>query len=113
MAKDDYQVVVFRILSYLYKQLKSGEPVDPRMIDHESKLCSINISYWRYIIENMQKEELIQGLKKGKSQEEDYTDGQLKKIQITPKGIEVLSDNKMYDKINNVLKNGVKSLIGL
>ena len=32
MAKDDYHVIVFRILSYLYKQLKTGEAPDPDML---------------------------------------------------------------------------------
>lgn len=27
MAKDDYHVIIYQILSYLYVQLKSGKPV--------------------------------------------------------------------------------------
>lgn len=30
MAKDDYFVIVYKILSYLYVQLKSGEDVDEK-----------------------------------------------------------------------------------
>ncbi len=32
MAKDDYHVIVYQILSYLYVQLKSGKPVQLDMI---------------------------------------------------------------------------------
>ena len=30
MAKDDYEVIVFKILTYLYACLKKGEPIDSR-----------------------------------------------------------------------------------
>ena len=36
MAKDDYQVVVFRILKYLYQQRKKGAPVEAEMLRHDS-----------------------------------------------------------------------------
>ena len=34
MAKDDYFVIVYKILSYLYVKLKSGEDTNPNMITH-------------------------------------------------------------------------------
>jgi len=68
MAKDDYHVVVFRILKYLYQRLKKGEPVEPEMLLCDSKVCQVNESYWRYILISMQEEGLIKGLKKGKGQ---------------------------------------------
>lgn len=36
MAKDDYHVIVYQILSYLYRQLKSCEPVDEQMLSTEA-----------------------------------------------------------------------------
>ena len=41
MAKDDYFVIVYQILSYLYQRLKRGESVDARMISAESDLYTI------------------------------------------------------------------------
>ena len=32
MARDDYHVIVYQILSYLYQRLKKGEQVDAKMI---------------------------------------------------------------------------------
>ena len=29
MAKDDYYVIVYKILAYLYMQLKNGENINP------------------------------------------------------------------------------------
>ena len=109
MAKDDFDVIQFRILSYLYKQLKSGEPVEPEMIRHDSKNCEINETYWKYILVSMQEEGLIRGLKKGKgSSDYDGIEDQLKKLQITPKGINLLSDNPMVEKVEKLIKGIIK-----
>lgn len=35
MAKDDFHVIVYRILAYLYHRLKNGEPAEPEMIRHD------------------------------------------------------------------------------
>lgn len=45
MAKDDYFVIVYKILSYLYVKLKSGEDVNPNMITHDNQLLQINRKY--------------------------------------------------------------------
>ena len=109
MAKDDYHVVVFRILKYLYQRLKKGEPVEAEMLVCDSKICQINESYWRYIIISMQEEGLIKGLKKGKGQVSyDRLEEQLKNIQITPKGIDVLSDSRMGERVDQLVKEIIK-----
>lgn len=48
MAKDDYFVIVYKILSYLYVKLKSGEDVNPNMITHDNQLLQINRK-WSYV----------------------------------------------------------------
>ena len=105
MAKDDYQVIVFRILKYLYQQLKKGLPAEAEMLGHESKTCKINEPYWRYIITSMQEEGLIKGLKLGEDREDGVPlEDQLGNVQITPKGIGMLSDSGMAEKVDNLLK---------
>lgn len=101
MAKDDYQVIVFRILKYLYNQLKNGLPVEAEMLGHDSKNCNINEPYWRYIITSMQEEGLIRGLKT-EADQADYE--HLENVQITPKGIEMLSDNGTAKKVDDLIK---------
>ena len=109
MAKDDYHVVVFRILKYLYQRLKKGEPVEPEMLLCDSKVCQVNESYWRYILISMQEEGLIKGLKKGKGQAGyDRLEDQLKDLQITPKGIDVLSDKQMGERVDQLLQGILK-----
>lgn len=53
MAKDDYFVIVYKILPYLYVKLKSGEDVNPNMITHDNQLLQINRKYWDYIMRNL------------------------------------------------------------
>ena len=110
MAKDDYQVIVFRILKYLYQQLKKGEPVEAEMLGHDSKTCKVNEIYWRYIITSMQEEGLIRGLEIAQDQvDAESLEDQLGNIQITPKGIDMLSDSGVAEKVDNLLK-GILSI---
>jgi len=109
MAKDDYHVVVFRILKYLYQQLKKGLPVEPEMLLPDSKACKVNETYWRYIIISMQEKGLIKGLEKGEGEPYAQLEAQLKDIQITPDGIDLLSDSKMSDKVDQLIK-GILSI---
>ena len=114
MAKDDYFVIVYKILAYLYQQLKKGEKIDRNKISYDSKYCNINKEYWIYIMENMQGEGLIKGFKKGSAKNGDnYIEEQLEKIQITPKGIDFLEDKSISDRVSDLTKGIAKSIPGL
>lgn len=106
MAKDDYHVIVYQILSYLYQRLKNGEDVDITMIGHDSPLFSINKRYWSYVIYNMCKYHLIDGVSFVE------LDGlsvpypaELYDCMITPEGIEYLCDNSFSEKAKSFLKD--------
>ena len=62
MAKDDYFVIVYKILAYLYARLKKGEPVEAEMLMYDGGLFQINREYWVYIIDNMLEQGYIKGL---------------------------------------------------
>lgn len=113
MARDDYHVIVYQILSYLYKQLKAGEPVDPNMLESKA-LFDINEKYRQYIILTLYESGYIRGLK---AEEKKYIDGEininfydLDKCQITPKGIEYLTDNSFMQKAKEFYQE-VKSIV--
>lgn len=42
MAKDDFHVIAYRILTYLYQCLKSGKNVDPKQIGVDSDYFKVN-----------------------------------------------------------------------
>ena len=62
MAKDDYYVIVQKILDYLYMQLKNGENTNPDFIKNDGFLFKINERYWTYIIVHMLKDGYIEGV---------------------------------------------------
>ena len=104
MAKDDYHVIVYQILSYLYTQLKSGESVDADLLKHDSMYLGINERYWQYIIVNMLDQGLIVGPAVEKAWGKDVMISGLEDTQITPAGIEYLCDNSFLKKTVKFLK---------
>ena len=108
MAKDDYYVIVYQILSYLYQCLKKGVEVDEEMLKPKN-LYDINEKYWIYIMEHMQQEGFVEGVDIhqyiGGEKYVDFSD-----VQITPAGIGYLLDNNLMAKAQKFLKN-IKEII--
>lgn len=106
MAKDDYFVIVYQILSYLYQRLKKGELVNEKMLMHDSPLFRINEKYWAYIIYHMAKSNLIEGVAF------IHIDGvdtpypaEIEECRITPEGIAYLCENTFMEKAKAFLKD--------
>ena len=104
MAKDDYYVVVYKILLYLYACLKRTILFDQDTYDTAIGKESINPEYLSDIYVMMQNEGLIEGVKYKTawggnkiflSSERD--------ISITPSGIEYLSENSTMAKVKDFL----------
>lgn len=45
MAKDDYHVIVYQVLAYLYQCLKKGAPIEANNLEHNCKYFQINKKY--------------------------------------------------------------------
>ena len=109
MAKDDYHVIVFRMLKYLYHQLKDGLPPEPEMLMPDSKIFEINEYYWKYVLRSMLEEHLIRGLTMNDDGSgPEQSSEMLKDIQITPKGIEYLNDNRMGQRVDQLIRDVIK-----
>lgn len=104
MAKDDYYVIVYQILAYLYRTLKDGNDVDPAMLEYKSQYLNINRKYWQYIIENMQEEGYIKGVVLNYAWGNNLLSYDLSGCQITPAGIAYLCDNSTIKKAYRFLK---------
>lgn len=102
MAKDDYHVIVYQILAYLYKCLRQGDR--PRLE------CSkpIALSYWAYIVSSLSDGGLIEG---AYAEPIPGLDAQMvrttKKLQITPAGIAYLKENGLMERAREFLKAAV------
>ena len=105
MAKDDYYVIAYKILAYLYMQLKKGEPIDPKMLTHDGGLFQINRSYWVYIFTHLLEQGYITGLHDTRAGNGYYIEDQLSGCEITPAGIDYLCDNSLMKKAIQYLKD--------
>ena len=117
MAKDDFHVIVYQILSYLYLCLKNGEDVDPKMLGKDSPYFIVdgrplNDRYWCYVLHHLQQLRLIEGIVFSGRIDNYAFERPLcwNECMITPLGIEYLTDNSFLSKAREFLKD-VKSII--
>ena len=99
MEKDDYFVVVYKILAYLYITLKEGRHPDARLLKHDSHMLGIHEQYWTYIMESLQDEGHIKGLDVTTMWGGDKMISGLESCQITPAGIGYLMDDYTMEKV--------------
>lgn len=116
MAKDDFHVIVYQLLAYLYTCLKRGEDPDPKRLCADSDFFkangqALNAKYWAYIVYNMHRLGLIDGVVFAdmdglKHPYPVNLDG----CMITPLGIEYLTDNAFLAKARDFLKD-IKAIV--
>lgn len=112
MAKDDFHVIVYQILAYLYQCLKKGEDIDTKMLGADSPYFIVDGNplsdrYWCYILFQMQNMRLIEGVVfSGEIDNCPYQRPlKWKNCMITPQGIEYLTDNSFLQKAKEFLKD--------
>ncbi len=112
MAANDYHVIMYEILLYLYDCLKKGVDPDNEVVDAYRKLHEINMRYWARVIVDMQNDGYIENAAifaianvrwKGARIVQDTT--------ITRKGIEYLIDNSMMKKIKELGASAIKGMV--
>lgn len=109
MARDDYFVIVYQVLKYLYDCLKKGERPDPDYL--EADTFDIPKNYWDYILLNLCNEKYITGLNpKSVKGVNSIAWANKSEAIITPKGIEYLFENSMLQKVKRTLKD-VKDIV--
>lgn len=101
MAKNDYHVIVYQILAYLYQRLKNGKDVDTAMLSYDSPLFEkINKRYWAYVIYNIYDMGYVRGITFADLDWYDVPFAvDMSQCMITPEGIEYLSDNSFTQKV--------------
>ena len=104
MARDDYFVIVYKILTYLYECLKTGKNIDTYNI-LIAETYGIEESYFNYILIQLYEEGYIEGINiipiMGSKQKNIKITSN---IMIKPKGIEYLQENSMLSKAKGILK---------
>lgn len=104
MPKNDYFVMAYKLLKYLYDCLKNGKQPNTNLITDDSRFFPIGKEYFTYLIENLVDDGYIKNVKVARYDDEVsvfITDD----IQITPKGIEYLQENSMMKKMAKAITN--------
>lgn len=112
MAKDDYHIIVYQILAYLYHCLKSGEFPNTGGMDIFRERAGINNRYWHYILIHLLEDGYIEGAsivpvvgtRENKVRfNPDFA--------ITPKGIGYLEDNSFMQKAKKFVTDNTLPLL--
>nr|DAF88173.1 MAG TPA: YjcQ protein [Myoviridae sp. ctumZ20] len=101
MAQNDYFVIVYRVLKYLYDCLKAGN--QPEIAYLTASTYNIPDSYWTYIVISLISEGYIKGIAMTPTKN-GVVFGDLQDAIITPKGIEYLFENSLLEKAKKTLK---------
>lgn len=108
MAKDDFHVIAYRILVYLYGCMKEGESVDWDYFE-DKHAFPINEKYMVQIFEMLLEEGYIAGIavvKRIGAKNFKETDG----LRITLKGIDYLKENSTIAKAKEFLAD-IKAIV--
>ena len=95
MAADDFDVVVFKVLSYLYQCIKDGVEPNP---DKAQEFARINPVYWHAVVSDLVDRKLAAATTVkflGKTQYHD--------LRITSAGVDYLSESPKMRKVKDFL----------
>lgn len=104
MAKDDFYVIVCKILIYLYRRLKKKTKTEPKdYLIPLTKDFPIDEEYFQYILEKMLEKGYIERVVFVKAWGGDIISADIDKIRITPDGIDYLRNDSTMNKLAKVI----------
>ena len=114
MEKDDYHVIVYRILIYLYACLKEGEKPNLDYLKCGTEDFPVGKDYWQYILFHLFEDGYIEGAAMIPILGETVKSVRLTPgLTITPKGIEYIQENSVMQKAKSFLKDLKEMVPGL
>lgn len=120
MAKDDYDVIAYRILTYLYACMKRKILFDEATFRAAVRKNVDSEEYFTTVLKLMTDEGLIEGLVIIRAWGDTYIlASDIRDMRITASGIHYIKDNSMMRKIGETLRESadiiseLASLIGL
>lgn len=110
MKKDDYFVIVYRILAYLYECMKAGESADLEYLRYGTEQFPINQIYWSTIWENILEQGYVRGatpvlIVGGRNGIKIGPD-----VRITAAGIQYMMENTAIEKAKDFLRE-IKEIV--
>lgn len=101
MAADDYRVVMFKILSYLYGCLKEG--VEPNASKAE-EITGVNPVYWRAVVADMLDHGYVRADVKG-------LNGSYRGLSVTMEGVDLLETDPHMEQVKELLGRAFETFI--
>lgn len=109
MAKDDYYIIVAKILVFLYKKLKGKEKRDIKeYIIPMTNDFPINEDYLNYVIEKMLEQGFVEKVTVIRAWGGDIVGFDYSEMRITPLGIDYMLDNSRLRKVIEGLKEAAE-----
>ncbi len=103
MAADDYEVIVYKVLSYLYACIKSG--VRPS-VAKAKELANVNDVYWDVVVQGMLDKGLITAVPMRGWHSSDYLN-----MQITADGAFYVKENSKMTEVRAFLGRAFEAII--
>lgn len=114
MARDDYDVIVFKVLLYLYAVLKRKALFSAEDFYNKIGYEHINNDYFVDVLWMMTHDGLIEGLGFIHTwNNERRLCSELEEVRITSEGIHYLKENSRMNKIKEVLLNDIDTIATL
>lgn len=108
MAKDEYYVIVCKILVFLYKKLKGQDKREnEEYIVPLSKDFPIDEEYLMYIIEKMVEKKMVEKVNIMKAWGGEVIKIDYSKMRITVEGIDFLRENSVMKKVAETLQEAM------
>lgn len=110
MANDDYFVIVYKILEYLYQCMKAGRRPMPEDLAPNGQMYCIPETYWTQIMEEL----IDQGYVKGIAKVPTLTGTGIKinpEAAITMKGVEFLQTNSKVEEAKRLSGKAFQQLL--
>ena len=103
MAKDDYFVLVNKLLRYLYKCLKDNLQPDWNLMAANTKDFPVHPEYFAYMLSHLLAHGYIEGIAEMRQIGAPIQFKETTGIRITPAGIEYLEENSTMKKVTEFL----------
>ena len=111
MAKNDYFVVIYRILIYLYGCMKAGVKPSLEYLHYDTDQFPVNEAYWNTILTDLVEQGYIRNVPLVPVIGNTHKLARLTEdVMITPAGIEFLNDNSTIEKAKQFLKD-IKAIV--
>lgn len=103
MAKDDYFVLVYKLLRYLYRCLKENFPASWEVVAPYTKDFPIEKEYFTYLLSHLLADGYLEGIAEVKKIGSPVRFKETSGLAITPKGIAYLEENSTMKRVGEFL----------